>query len=94
MTDQKVEQVWQDFWRPIVCKDEESEVDMEQVKRELYDWYIAMNEVSKVYCEITGNMISKPHTKSEVVIEKADEHYKDLYQNMDIDELKEIMGID
>lgn len=77
MSDDTPETVWTEFWKPIVAPD--GEINMEQLKAELYDFWTALQEVSSVYCHITGNKLSKITYKSEVVCQYADQHYEDLY---------------
>lgn len=77
----EVEKVWREFWEPIVIKD--SQLDLEQIKKELYDFYCAMQEVPRVYCHITGNNLSKITYKAEVVIDAADDHYAGIYEGID-----------
>ncbi len=64
--DLEIEKVWNEFWRDIVMPD--GVLDLEQVKKELYDWRNAMREVSKVYDEITGGLLSKPNYEAETVL--------------------------
>lgn len=68
-----VERDWVEFWRPIVAPN--GWVDYAQVKRELYDFHIAMQEVSKVYDALTGGEISKITTTAQWVIDAANRHY-------------------
>ena len=68
-----VERVYQEFWKPIVERD--GVLDVEQVKRELFDFWQAMQRVPKVYCHVTGDQVSKMLTDAEVVCNLADEHY-------------------
>ena len=70
----EVEKVYQDFWRPIVERD--GCVDMEQVKKELFDFWQVMQSVPKVYCYITDNQVSKILTDPDVVCNLADEYYR------------------
>lgn len=65
------------FWKDIVEKN--GLIDIEQVKKELYDYHVMMNEVSKVYDSITGGRISKPNTASHHVISYADEAINAAY---------------
>ena len=71
-----VNKVYEEFWKFIIELD--GEIDFEQVKRELYDYRIVMQEVSKVYCEITEGKFSKPNTKAEYIIEVVDEYNEEL----------------
>jgi methionyl-tRNA formyltransferase len=75
--EKSLEESWK-FWEPIVTK-EDGSLDVEQVKKELHDFYIAMQEVPKVYCHITGNRLSKILYEASVVISAADERYEDFY---------------
>lgn len=68
--------VYDDFWKDIVEKD--GELDIEQIKKELFDFWQAMESVPKVYCAITGDQVSKILTHPETVIALADEHYSNL----------------
>ena len=86
-----VEQVWQDFWVPLLYQDETESVvsdtlNLEQVKRELYDFKRVMDQVDKVYMHITGGKFSKVLTPAEWIIDAADEHYE--YMHMPIETLK------
>lgn len=71
-----VEQVYEDFWQEIIC-DSDGNIDVEQVKKELCDYYIMLQEVPKVYCEITDGMLSKPLYDAETVLS----FFRDRYAN-------------
>jgi hypothetical protein len=73
----EVEQLYQDFWSELVETD--GRLDPAKVKRELYDWYNAMNGIAIVYCELTGSRISKPLTDHLVIIEQIEAHFERLY---------------
>ena len=60
------EKEYEDFWKDIVEKD--GVVDMDQIKKELFDFSRVMQEVSIVYDNITNGRISKPNTKAFEVI--------------------------
>ena len=57
---------YREFWKPLVEKD--GELDKDRVMRELHDFHFVIENVSKVYCELTGGRISKPNTSAEDVI--------------------------
>lgn len=57
---------YNEFWKEIIEKD--GVVNIDQVKRELYDFAMMINEVSEVYCHVTNGAISKPNTSADVVI--------------------------
>ena len=71
-----VEHKWQTFWLPIVAP--EGEVDMELVKRELYDLDLLAHNTSVVYDHVTGGKISKPLTLPAIVIAAYEDHVNNL----------------
>jgi hypothetical protein len=76
---QDYEQTYEDFWKDIVEKD--GKVDMEQVKIELADYRILLDEVPKAYCELAG--FSKPHTRAQVIIDAVNERMIDKQMAFD-----------
>ncbi|MBD2504896.1 hypothetical protein [Anabaena azotica] len=74
---QKVDKEFDNFWRDIVC-DENGCLDLEKVKRELYDYSLAMQYVSEVYCELTNGHISKIHADPQIVIRMVYEQIEGL----------------
>ncbi len=77
-TDEEVEEVWKEFWLPIVAPN--GALEIEQVKKELFDFHRVMGEVPKVYMHVSGNQFSKVTTMAEYVMTAADEHYRKLYE--------------
>lgn len=74
--DEEVEQVYGTFWKEIV--ESNGELDLAQVKKELHDFHIMIEEVPKVYMHVTGSQVSKHLTDSEVVCSLADDHYREI----------------
>lgn len=72
MAEHDVEQVWQEFWLPIVAP--EGEIDIEQIKRELYDYRQLIKGLPEFFMDITGGRVSKPNTNLRVVAELVEEH--------------------
>lgn len=70
------QECWEHFWKDI-CVKSNGELDLEQVKKELWDFYRAMHISAKVYCYITGGKISKPLTDADTICNEADEYYKE-----------------
>jgi hypothetical protein len=68
---QNVEKCWEEFWRPIVTNPDGS-LSLDAIKRELFDFRVVMEEVSKVYYELTAGQISKPNTDAEWVLLAVD----------------------
>ena len=62
-------------WKKIIYKN--GKIDEEQVMKELEDYGFLLEEVPKVYCEITGGLLSKLNYKSEVVLAEFNDHNLD-----------------
>jgi hypothetical protein len=72
------DEVYNKYWKHIV-ENEDGTINLEQLKKELFDFTFVMTEVSKVYWHITGGLLSECNYKASVVIDTADEHYGDMY---------------
>ena len=70
------EQTYEEHWKELIEPD--GKLDMDALKRELHDYWVALENVGEVYCHITGNRISKPNTLAGVVIDEADARYERL----------------
>lgn len=66
-----IEKVWAEFWEPLVVVD--GEVRLDHIKRELYDYWVLLEEVPKVYMYITDGRVSKPNTAAFHIIAAHDE---------------------
>ena len=57
------EKIYNEFWKSIIEKEEDM-FDIDQIKRELADYYIILQNFRKVYLEITGqnfgNVLTDP----------------------------------
>lgn len=71
--DSEVERVWDEYWRDIVTDHGEPNLDL--IKRELFDYYTALQEVPKVYDTITRGRFTKPNTRAQVVLDCFEEFY-------------------
>ena len=65
------EKEYNEFWKDIVETD--GVLDMDKIKRELFDFSVMISNVSLVYDHITRSRISKPLAKAKSVIEVHDE---------------------
>lgn len=70
-TDAEIEQVWNEFWVDIVMPN--GVLDIEQVKRELFDLHFIADNVPRVYAHVTGGHASKPNTDPSVINSLADD---------------------
>jgi hypothetical protein len=82
--DKEVEQCYQEFWKDIIEKPDGT-IDVEQVKKELYDFRVMMREVRKVYDDVTGGKFSKPNTAAEHIIDAVNERIEKIVE----DEIKD-----
>lgn len=73
----KVDEHWQ-WWEPIVAPD--GVVDIEQVKKELSDYSMLMDMVSRVYDYATGGKVSKPFTDVGAVKALIDDHANSIVE--------------
>ena len=71
-----VDEIYNEFWKSIVEKD--GKLNIEQVKKELADYYFVMKQVPKVYSHITGGKLSKIMYEAETVIAHADDYEQEL----------------
>lgn len=62
------EEIYESFWKDIIC-DEDGNIDVEQLKKELCDFYVMIDEVPKVYGEVTDGLLSKPLYDAETVLQ-------------------------
>lgn len=68
-------QVYEEFWRDIVEDEETGELNLDQVQRELSDYYSAMELVPRAYAEVTGGTLSKLLTAPDAIAEYAERNY-------------------
>lgn len=61
---------YDEFWKPLLEKD--GVLDMNQLKKELYDYNKALKNVSKVYMHITNDKLSKINYDADTIISEAD----------------------
>jgi len=64
---------YDEFWKEIV-ENPDGTINKEQLKKELEDFSFLMDQVPKIYCHITGNILSKLNYKAETVIQVSDEY--------------------
>lgn len=72
-----VEQVYNDFWKDIV-ENEDGTLDKEQVKKELCDFSMIMENCTSAYMLASGYIISKPNTMFSEVQSLFNEKFIDL----------------
>lgn len=75
------ESVYESYWKSLV--EEDGVLNVDQVKKELFDFWQVMQLVPRVYCHVTGDQISKLLTDPEAVMNVADDHYAELHRERD-----------
>ena len=81
-------QTYEDFWKELVETD--GKLDLDKVARELSDYCVILNNVSEVYCHVTGSRISKPNTSAGAVIAEADDYSTKMMHEEVVEELNSI----
>lgn len=64
----EVEQRFQEFWKDIVCNDDGT-LNTIAVKNELSDYSFILDQVPKVYSEVTGGRLSYPNYEAETILQ-------------------------
>lgn len=77
--DPEAEEVWSEFWAAIVAPT--GDIDPEQVKKELRDYWVFMDQCRDVYSHVTGNQVSKVNTLSREVISVADDYFEECVED-------------
>lgn len=70
---------WKNFWKEIVTT-KKGKINLTQIKKELSDYSTCLEEVPKVYCEITGGGLSKPNTFASYVLSYFEEQLQEYYE--------------
>lgn len=66
---------FQELWKEITNQD--GSVNVDKVKEVLDGYAFMLDEVPKVYCEVTHGMLSKPHYYAESVLSIFRERFED-----------------
>lgn len=62
-----VQEDWNSTWAELVCNGDGS-LNKEAIMNELSDFSMLIDNLSKIYYEMTGGTASKPNTDAEVII--------------------------
>lgn len=72
------EESWESFWKEI-CTKEDGSLNIDQIKRELFDYSYLMKQAARVYSEVAG--LSKTNYDATTIIKeyenKLNERFKD-----------------
>ena len=82
------EKDYKEFWKEIV-ENKDGTLNIEQVKKELSDFKYFIDNIPKLYNNITGGYISKHMTNIRHVIDRVNERLEDSYNEGYNDALEE-----
>jgi hypothetical protein len=84
----KIEENYQKIWKNIVKKD--GIIDLEQLKKELFDFSFMIKQVPLIYSKISKGLLSKPHYYAHVLIEQLEKNFydKEITQDDVLDMIK------
>lgn len=75
------ESCWNEFWKPLVTT--HGAIDIEQIKKELFDFSNVLDGLSEIYSEITAGGVSKVLTKKSVILELYRRNLENIRQETD-----------
>ena len=87
VTEEDVNRVYDTFWKPILESNPDegqrvqrgvSDLDLKQMKKELYDFWVLIENVPKVYSAVTGGRVSKHMTCPSAVIAEFEDYTSEL----------------
>lgn len=81
---QEVQECWESFWREILVKN--GQLDIDQVKKELFDYKYVREQASLVYSELSG--LSKVFYPAKSVISRAHEKQAEVEEDMYLDDIR------
>jgi hypothetical protein len=71
---------YREFWAPLV--ETNGVLDLDRVARELSDYRVVMEELSRAYDELTGGALSKPNTAAAHVIDFTERRFAREYAEL------------
>jgi hypothetical protein len=91
MVDENVQKVWDEFWADLLTQ-EDGSMDYDQLKKELSDYHMLLENMPSILMEATGGRVSKPNTDRSVVIGLIQEYQQRLFEegyDQAMDEMKD-----
>lgn len=74
-TNKEIVENYNMYWKDII--EPKGMLDMVQLQRELFDFSIVIEEVTKVYIEISNGKFSKPNTNSIYILQEFENRLKE-----------------
>lgn len=84
-----IEEEFETFWTSIIM--ENGKLNLDQLKKELYDYSMLLQNIPQIYDEVTGGKISKPNTSPLEVIASFNDFVNEAI-NLAIEEYKQMKG--
>lgn len=81
-TEKDYDREYDTFWRPLL-EFPNGAIKHEELRKNLYDFSRLIENVMKVYFELTGGIISKPLTDPDTVIQLVQEHFEKMLERDD-----------
>jgi hypothetical protein len=90
MKDKDVEKCFDEFWKEIIC-DNSGNINLDQIKKELFDYKNLMDSAREIICEVTDGILSYPNYPAETVLSLFEEKFidKEIIRNDILDIIKE-----
>lgn len=82
---------WKTIWKPLLYN-REGKLSLRKIENEMHDLIFIYNQVSYVYCEITGNRLSKPTYYADTILSEYNREIEEAYQR-GYDDAKKELGI-
>ena len=77
MEEKDWEEDWEEIWKPLLLTDKK--FDEQKIKNEMHDLVFIFQQISKVYRELTGGMLSKPMYYAKTIIQSHQEQIQEAY---------------
>ena len=74
-----VEQKYNEFWKEIV-ENPDGTLNKEQIMKELADFSVLIDNLSKIYDRISSGIVSKPMTNAKTVLALYEEALEEAYE--------------
>jgi hypothetical protein len=66
---------FKEFWKPLLQTN--GKYNEQKIKNELHDLDFIADQISKIYCELTGGALSKPMYYAKTILNEVEERYLD-----------------
>lgn len=66
-----------EYWKPLLQTN--GDWDEEKIKNEMHDLVFVLDQVGKIYIELTGGLLSKPMYYAETILQQNEQRIQDAY---------------